>query len=172
MIPPHVVRDQGRVVILDDGPLHIEDIRDLLAHTRIQHHRHPTEVIYVNDDQARWIYDWQEQVAMYTDPLNQRHPGLNQRHPGLIGYLYGVGIARLAYLRPPPVAYWHTTAAGAPPQTTPYWTTVTNGTLQAQTFYDTAAWKAQFGTDILGKKLEGVWFDEPKKKPLTTHEVW
>lgn len=161
MIPPHVVQDQGRVVILDDGPLHIRDILDLRDHVYHRHRARP-EVIYVTEDQARWIYDWQELTYQYTDPLNQRHPGI-------IGYLYGMAIARKVAR---PRATWHTTAAGAPPQTTPYWTTITNGTLQAQTFYDQIAWKTRFGTAILGKKLEGVWFDEPKKKPLTTHEVW
>lgn len=161
MIPPHTVENQGRVVILDDGPLHIDDIRDLRDHLYMRHRVRP-EVIYVTDDQARWIYDWPQLFYRHGDPLNLRFPGQ-------IGMLYGMAIARKVAR---PRATWHITAAEAPPQTTPYWTTVINGTLQAQTFYDTAAWKAQFGTDILGKKLEGVWFDEPKRKPLTTHEVW
>lgn len=161
MIPPHTVENQGRVVILDDGPLHIEDFRDLRQHIYM-HHRARVEVVYVTEDQARWIYDWHELTYNYRDPLNMQHPGT-------IGYIYGMAIAR-AVARPR--AVWHTTAADTAPQTYATWGDWRTMGRIDQTG-DMNAWKVQFGTGVLqGAKFEGVWLDEPKRKPQTTHEVW
>lgn len=164
MIPPHTVQEQGRVVILDDGPLHLEDIRDLRSHLYMRHRMRP-EVIYVTEDQARWAYDWMD--ALYYD---HRDP-LNQRYPGTIGYLYGMVIARKAAI---PRAVFHTTEG--PPQVNTYatwgnWRMAPMGRIDQTGDMD--AWKVQFGTTILqGAKFDGIWFDEPKRQPKTTHEVW
>ena len=183
MVPPHAVHDGGRVVILDDGPLHFPDLAELRQHLFTQHFR--PEVIYVSEDQLRWIYD-----AMLADPTygtGAHHDPLNMRWPGIVGYLYGVAIGRKqmleydqwradrrytrrnGYTLTAPQVQFVANQPYANPQPTVMYGTGTNTAFFDPKWFDNATLTAK----MWGKKVEGMWLDEKKRPPpRTSHEAW
>lgn len=165
-VRPHRVVDEGRVVLFEDGPLSYRDIGDTLIH--VQHrHRRPAREAYISPAQRAEVLADEVFLHAYrghADPIDQ---------PNTIGRILGTAIivgrpeppARgMAYIHPRDWERWYNGTGNR--------YVATNTTAQANMVFDAATWKVQFGDAVWGKKLDGVWFDEPKPKPPTTHENW
>lgn len=166
-VRPHRVVDEGRVVLFEDGPLSYRDIGDTLIHIERTHRRRVQEA-YINREQRAEVMADEVFLNAYrghADPIDQ---------PNTVGRILGAAIiVGVPEALQRPAGYIH-------PQDWERWYNgtgnryiATNTTAQANMVFDAATWKVQFGTGALaGAKLDGVWFDEPKPKPPTTHENW
>jgi hypothetical protein len=173
VIPPHSVLIPG-VIVLNDGPLHVDDLADLRRHFERNGIRPRNWVVFVTEDQLRWMVAatglFQHGPWDHTDPLMQRWPGM-------VGMVFGITICRATALgmptRPQNAGPWMTMR-----QPTAYTVaTATNGTRVdplPTIDFDADAFKIRLDTDIAGKWFDKAWLDEKKPQPAarTSHEVW